>query len=1292
MVPTELLIEELWGEEPPRQSVATLQSHISHLRRVLQPASGPDRLTVLRHRAHGYVLELAPEQIDACHFERLVAEGRLLLERGDPRAARDRFTAALSLWRGSPYAEFDGHPPLSDESSRLEDVRLTAVESCAEAQLALGEAQEVAADLDREARLHPARERLVGHLMTALSRLGRQAEALEAYERTRVHLDEEFGVGTAAELRRVRTAILRQEPGAGGPTAGPMTGPMTRSMTGPTAGPRPGRPGPAGPALPATALGGATANDGEGTQGAEERPPCAADEPERPAAAERSGGIGGAAAAPDELSAAERGGAAPQDDTLSARSGEAGGSPAADGARVAGTAGAQADGPAGGPGHGRRPTTITAHSQPTTTPPTTAPPTTTPSTTKHARSAPGNSRPTNKNSRPTTENWQSTTENWHSATENWQSTTKNKNGHPPTAHADEDPRPTTPDAKTPEYDPHTETSRPVCGSPGAQSPFTGRSEELQRLTAAAASALAGHGHVAGVLGPAGVGKTRLLLEFALRLGTPQAGRKGAGEDAAGLEVIWSHCFLGEGVPPYWLWTQILRRLSTTRPDAFRAAAEPFGTLLAPLLPERAARPGGPAPESDWGRARFLTHDAVCEVLLALAAQRPLVLLMEDLHWADTASLDLLRLLSTRSQGHPLGIVLTAREYEIESDATLRRMLSEVLRGPRTETLRLGGLSRHAVAALVGPGVDAGVVEVLHRRSEGNPYFVMQLLSLLGDARSLRRPDAVDVLLTRVPTGVREALHQRFATLPETVLRVLRLCAVIGTEVDTDLLERTATEDEPVTKALELAIRAGLLGEDRHHPERLHFTHALVQETLIDELAREDRQRLHARVVEGISTRRLGQLADEEIERIAHHAWHAKSALPAADTLPLLLRAAEQAEQQLAYEQVETWLRRAVHLVGLLPPGDPSAASLNQRLHIQLGQVLATTRGYGHAEAETALARGWALSAAARSPEDPSVLWALCAAYIVTGRYDASRQFSHLLRDLADRTGQPVAVLGAAYGEGIVLHVRGQLRQALAELEYGVAMADGYANEGHSLARTFQHDPRVSCRSYDTFTRWLMGDRKTATARRRELLRLTEYDSRPSDRCFALYVDAVVAAWEDDARTARSSGAEGVRLADAHGLLYWKGMLGVLEGWGRTHSGQRTASPSCTPRWPNSATPEPTCAAPSTWASSPRPSTTPDGPRTRRPPSAPSSQPSARATNTSTSTPNSPPPASFTTSWAVAPRSRWRPGELHTPARAGPARQRPAVDVAAGAFGQGSGLRRPGWGGRTSPGHRGSTAH
>ncbi|MCZ9337732.1 transcriptional regulator, partial [Streptomyces sp. TRM76130] len=148
----------------------------------------------------------------------------------------------------------------------------------------------------------------------------------------------------------------------------------------------------------------------------------------------------------------------------------------------------------------------------------------------------------------------------------------------------------------------------------------------------------------------------------------------------------------------------------------------------------------------------------------------------------------------------------------------------------------------------------------------------------------------------------------------------------------------------------------------------------------------------------------------------------------------------------------------------------------------------------------------------------------------------------------------MASLGAAYGEGIVLHVRGMLPEALVELERGVGMADRLADEGHALARTFQHDPRVSCRSYDTFTHWLLGDRQTAGARRSELLSITEYGSRPSDRSFALYVDGAVAAWEGDTRTALVSSGEGVRVAGEHGLLYWKAMLGVVKGWGLAHAG------------------------------------------------------------------------------------------------------------------------------------------
>ncbi len=148
----------------------------------------------------------------------------------------------------------------------------------------------------------------------------------------------------------------------------------------------------------------------------------------------------------------------------------------------------------------------------------------------------------------------------------------------------------------------------------------------------------------------------------------------------------------------------------------------------------------------------------------------------------------------------------------------------------------------------------------------------------------------------------------------------------------------------------------------------------------------------------------------------------------------------------------------------------------------------------------------------------------------------------------------MALLGAAYGKGVALHVRGRLPEALAELERSVGLADRFAREGRTLARTFQHDPRVSCRSYDAFTHWILGDRDTARARRSQLQGLTAYESRPSDRSFALYVDAVLAAWEGDAETARASSAEGARLAGEHGLLYWKAMLRLTEGWSLTHLG------------------------------------------------------------------------------------------------------------------------------------------
>ncbi|WP_236244803.1 AAA family ATPase [Streptomyces sp. CC210A] len=661
--------------------------------------------------------------------------------------------------------------------------------------------------------------------------------------------------------------------------------------------------------------------------------------------------------------------------------------------------------------------------------------------------------------------------------------------------------------------------------------------------------LAGKGRLAAVLGEPGIGKSRLLSEVAQRLRSDRT------------EAVWGYCFPGRGAPPYWLWTQVLRQLATSRPDAFRAVADRFGDLLTPLFDgppaedgARRDRTAGAAPD------RFRTYDAVCETLLCLADDAPLLLMLEDLHWADAPSLQLLRLLTSRLNGRHLGIVITARTWEAESDPELDGALGETLWSPRTETVRLVGLPEDAVAVLVsaasGPGVSRATVRRLHERSKGNPYFVHQLMSLLGDATRLHDPRAARLMLTRVPSGVREVLTQRFAALPDRTRDQLRLCAVIGSTVDLRLLAEVARRDgqrEEAGETLEPAVRAQLLCEDPADPCLLHFTHALVRETLYGELGRERRARLHAHVAQALATGAGGPR--DSVEQRAHHAWEGSRVLPPAQVLPVLCRAAEEAELRLAYEQAEMWLRRAVDLVRLLPADDASAPPQEQQLQIQLGQMLATTRGYGDADAEAAFTRSRALSAVTGAADQPTVLWSLCTAHLVTGRYEGALGFSDRLRGMPGRPQDPVAYLGARYGRGIVLHVRGELAAALVELEDAVGRADALGAEGaRQAARYFQHDPRISCRSYDAFTHWLLGDREAASARRAELLALTRHDSRPGDRAFALYVDAVLAGLEGDIATARRSGESGREVADRYGLRYWRSMLTVCSGWAAVHGG------------------------------------------------------------------------------------------------------------------------------------------
>ncbi len=198
------LVEGLWGERAPASAVKNVQIYISHLRK----AVGDDAITTV---GQGYAVQIEPDQLDLHRFERLLAGGRERLAAGDARAAADNLGEALSLWRGPPLAEFGDEPFAQGEAERLEELRLAALETRIEADIALGRHDTVIPELTALVRQEPFRERLRGQLMLALYRAGRQGEALEAYREGRRTLVAELGLEPATALQELERAILTQD-------------------------------------------------------------------------------------------------------------------------------------------------------------------------------------------------------------------------------------------------------------------------------------------------------------------------------------------------------------------------------------------------------------------------------------------------------------------------------------------------------------------------------------------------------------------------------------------------------------------------------------------------------------------------------------------------------------------------------------------------------------------------------------------------------------------------------------------------------------------------------------------------------------------------------------------------------------------------------------------------------------------------------------------------------------------------------------------------------------------------
>ncbi|MDQ1509695.1 MAG: hypothetical protein QOG50_1539, partial [Actinomycetota bacterium] len=424
--------------------------------------------------------------------------------------------------------------------------------------------------------------------------------------------------------------------------------------------------------------------------------------------------------------------------------------------------------------------------------------------------------------------------------------------------------------------------------------FVGRVGERRILDEAWSAARHAGPVVVLAAGEAGIGKTRLVAEFA-----GSANRDGA-------LVAYGWCD-EELAAPYGPFSEALGQVVELAPlallDAHVAEHGAEVAAIAPALLRRVPRAGDRATNFGADRARLFR--AVGSLLSDLSRQVPLVLVMDDLHWADGPSLALFRHLAKSDCGRFL-LVGTYRAADVSRSHPLVGLLAALRRGPGVSRIHLAGLSPDEVDELAGgAGVDAGDAGALHERTGGNPFFVTEILE------SIQQGDV------GVPAGVRETLVDRVARLADPAPGILRLAAVLGREFRLDVLSALADVDiETVLDAVDSGVSAGLVVEMADEISRFGFVHALIREALYEDMSRSRRAQVHLRAAVAVA-----QIVPDDVRSLAHH--FAMSPMPgAADrAVEYSRRASEQAWELYAYEEATLVARQALRLADTHLAGD-----------------------------------------------------------------------------------------------------------------------------------------------------------------------------------------------------------------------------------------------------------------------------------------------------------------------------------------------------------------------------------
>ncbi|MHB8576439.1 MAG: helix-turn-helix transcriptional regulator, partial [Dehalococcoidia bacterium] len=440
------------------------------------------------------------------------------------------------------------------------------------------------------------------------------------------------------------------------------------------------------------------------------------------------------------------------------------------------------------------------------------------------------------------------------------------------------------------------------------------------LTRQLERARAGAGGLVLISGEPGIGKTRTAEQLA--------------ENAAALGAwaLWGRCYEGEGAPAYWPWVQVLRALVRGFDDAgLRTALGADATELARMVPELRERlPHLPVPTSETVQDRFRLFDATNEFLLRAASERPLVLLLDDLHHADAPSLLLLNFLSRQLARGRVLVVATYRDTDIAVDGPAARALPDLARLAQ-ERIVLRGLEEPDVARFIslsaGMEASAALAATVCRETGGNPFFIGETVRLLASEGQLTAPEAGPSQLGLAPS-VSEVITRRLNRLSPACRQALAVAAIIGRAFTLGALRHSITAcaapgtplsaparriDATLLDVLDEALGARVIVAEPDARGRYRFAHALVQETIHAGLSAAERARMHAGVGEALER----ATADQPELYLAELAYHFIEAAPLGETeraIGYARRAAERAQALLAFEDAARHFELALQVL------------------------------------------------------------------------------------------------------------------------------------------------------------------------------------------------------------------------------------------------------------------------------------------------------------------------------------------------------------------------------------------